>query len=140
MQVSVVRSRGRWHLVIRVVAVALGLAIFLYGAWLVLFGIPFHSAAILPPGETPTGAEMGEYARRPEGTIPLLAAFLLVVGVVVDQPLAFWAGWAALAVFGVLFVFSTGGLLIPPTLVLLIALILLTLNKYWLAAEGPGPN
>ena len=63
-----------------------------------------------------------EYIPYPPAIIPLLAAVLLLAGLLGRNQLLAWIGLAILLVFSLLFLFSSGGILLPIAGLLLLLL------------------
>lgn len=105
------------------------MACLVYAAWLLIVGVEWYGVTEIQPGGGEQRAYV-EYVRAPEGIIPLVAALGLAVGVAGDNPTVMWSGWVALTLFGVFFVFSSGGPLLPSALVLAVPLTALSIMRY----------
>jgi len=91
-------------------------------AWTVVSEVPLSEAT----QEAPEVASV-EHGPYPAAAVPLLAATVLLAGLLTRQmPLA-WIGMMGLLVFSVLFLFSSGAMLLPVVGLLLILLSIITL-------------
>jgi hypothetical protein len=90
-----------------------------------------YALNLLLVGELLIGMDEGSsetytnYAPAPAAIWPLIAALLLVAGMLIHQKLITWIGWIGLTLFSGLFLFSIGGILIPVSAALLPLLVIL---------------
>ena len=104
-----------------VAAILLAAAVALDGLFLALVGEP---RTVVQEGEV-TGSV--RYFPHPLAVVPLLAAAILLGGLLTRRLLVAWIGFAALFAFGALSLFGIGGPLLPVAGLLLILLTLITI-------------
>lgn len=90
----------------------------------------FLSTAItvLSEGQDPSKALL-QYTLYLPALIPLTASALILVGLLWHKLPLTWLGWFVLAVFGILFLFSMGGTLLPIVVLLLAGLTILQFQR-----------
>lgn len=78
-----------------------------------------------------------EYVPYPPAIVPLLAAVLMLTGLMGRKQILAWIGLGILLVFSLLFLFSSGGILLPIVglLIILLPLINYLQNKSFIQAE-----
>jgi len=111
----------------RVLAIVLSLAVIVYAANYLIFGAQISTVQEIPEGsQEPLPPAVVEYEPYPTAFIPLAAAVILIAGLWANKEMIAWMGWAILTVFSVLFLFSSGGGLLPLDGILLILLLAIT--------------
>lgn len=95
--------------------------------WLIIPEIPIeeNSEVLLQPKT--------EFLPYPAAIIPLIAATLIIIGVLWRKLLIAWIGLVGLAGFAVLFLFSSGAVLLP-----LVGILLLLLGIVTICQKSPS--
>jgi hypothetical protein len=113
------------------VSIIVATAVALFAAYRLIAGMPLTVVPEVPEGtSTPPTVVAVTYAPYPAAMIPLCAALLLIVGLLIRKLWLVWTGWLILSVFSGLFLFSSGALLLPAAALLLVLLVVFTAN--WL--------
>lgn len=112
------------------IAIVLSLGIVAYGAYLVLLGPTLQGVV------EGTATAFATRNPTPSGLIPAFGGALSAGGVLSRRLRIAWTGTAISALFAVLFVFGNGGVLIPMTLALVVAMIALAFAE----ARESGPR
>jgi hypothetical protein len=97
------------------ISALLSTAVTLYALYFLLIGVKYTVVSESPLGtQTPALQTMKEY-HAPESTAvgPIIAAGLLLFGLLTGKLEFAWIGFFVLTVFSILFVFGIGGPLIP---------------------------
>ena len=95
-------------------------------------------------GEQQTVVQEGEavssvrFVQHPAGIVPLVAAALLLGGLLTRKLLIAWIGFAVLSLFSVLFLFGIGGGLLPVAGLLLICLAIVSAGRTHTTQERPS--
>lgn len=110
-------------------ATVLTIAIVIFGVFIAFIGVPTTQVQEYNPSENTGGVETIIQQTSPHGLIATLAALLMLVGLMMQKLKIAWVGLAFLFTYSVLFLFSTGALLLPIDIVLLILLVIIQLNK-----------
>jgi hypothetical protein len=140
MKMATRRNQVKTLITYATIAVAVSLA-----AWVVRYALHLlivGEARTIVPEISNTGfpAEVTrvnvEYVPYPAAVVPLVAAVLLVLGLLSQKLLVAWLGLAMLSAFAMLFLFSHGGPLLPVTGLLLIVLGIITIIR----RETPMPK
>lgn len=118
--------------------VALASLIAVYGAVVGVVGVPRHRHEAVPAG-TPAGdPELVLSGPTPYGWVFVAAAVLVIVGIFTARLVMAWSGWALIAGFAVLGLFSVGAPVLPVVPVLLLALLALTVWRGRAGARAPA--
>lgn len=99
------------------VALAIGTALVIYGAYLLVLGPEW--TVVLPDGPSTVTRDPSAV-----GVVPLVAGVVLAWGILRGSGRMTWLGTALALAFAVLFVFSMGGVLLPVVALLLVAAML----------------
>ncbi len=78
------------------------------------------------------------FVQHPAGIVPLVAAALLLGGLLTRKLLIAWIGFAVLSLFSVLFLFGIGGGLLPVAGLLLICLAIVSAGRTHTTQERPS--
>ena len=104
-----------------VVAIFLAALVALYALFLLIVG---ERWTVVQEGEATRSVQ---FVPDPDALVPLLAATLLLSGLVTRKLLIAWIGLVVLSTFGALFLFGVGGILLPVAGLLLILLTIITI-------------
>jgi hypothetical protein len=107
-------------------AIVLAVAVAAYGLFLALVGMPVAVVQERVQGmEAPDGGVNIGYDPVPHAFIGVLAAAMILVGLLKQKLLIAWSGLVVLFAYSVLFLFSVGAGLLPVAVLLLILLIII---------------
>jgi hypothetical protein len=124
--------------IVRLLAFLLSVVVVVYAANYLIFGGQISTVQEIPlESQEPPPPAVIESEPYPAAFIPFAATVILMFGLLTDRVIVAWAGWAALTVFSGLFLFSSGGVLLPIAGVLLILLLANTFLQQKKMQEQP---
>lgn len=120
----------------KITMVAVGLAVLsamvvaMYAVWLLAIGQPWTLVLEVPAkSQQASPVERVVHTPVPAAVVLLLAATLLIIGLLGRRLWLAWIGLATLTAFSALFVFGVGGGLLPVAGFLLLLLVTITFNR-----------